>query len=81
MILWLNREKTSVEINMVEEEYIAACSAYSEAMCLPKLLARLFDLNLEVTCIFCDNQSCIKFSENLVFHDKSKNVEIKYHCI
>jgi hypothetical protein len=31
--------------------------------------------------ILCDNQSCIKMTENLVFHDKSKNIEIWYHYI
>ena len=28
-----------------------------------------------------DNQSCVKMSVNLVFHDKSKNIEIQYHFI
>ena len=27
------------------------------------------------------NQSCMKLSENLVFHDKSKHIKIKYHYI
>jgi hypothetical protein len=31
--------------------------------------------------IHCDNQSCIKLSENLVFHDRSKHIEIRYHFI
>jgi hypothetical protein len=81
MISWLSRKQTSVALSMAEAEYIAACSSSSEAMWLQKLLAGLFDLELEVTCIFCDNQSCIMLSENHVFHDKSKHVEMKYHCI
>jgi hypothetical protein len=36
---------------------------------------------MEVTCILCDNQSCIKLSENPVFHDRSKHIEIRYHYI
>jgi hypothetical protein len=31
--------------------------------------------------IFCDNQSCIKLTENPFFHDRSKYTEIKYHFI
>jgi hypothetical protein len=81
MILWLSRKQTSVALSTTEAEYIAACSTSSEVVWLRKLLAGLFDLELEVTCIFCDNQSCIKLSENPVFHDKSKHVEIKYHYI
>ena len=50
-------------------------------MWLRKLLSRLFDLELDATCIYCNNQSCIKLSENPVFHDKSKHIEIKYQYI
>ena len=31
--------------------------------------------------IHCDNQSCIRLSENPVFHDRSKHIEIIYHFI
>ena len=41
----------------------------------------LFDLEMEATMILCDNQSCIKMTENLVFHDRSKHIEIHYHYI
>jgi hypothetical protein len=33
------------------------------------------------TAILCDNQSCIKMTENPVFYDKSKHIEIRYHFI
>ena len=36
---------------------------------------------MDATCIHCENQSCVKLSENIVFHDKSKHIEIKYHYI
>ena len=50
-------------------------------MWIQKFLASLFDLKLEVTFIFCDNQICINLFENPVFHDKPNNVEIEYHYI
>ena len=31
--------------------------------------------------IHCDNQSCIQMSMNLIFHDKTKHIEIRYHYI
>ena len=31
--------------------------------------------------IYYDNQSCIQLSENHVFHDRSKHIEIRYHFI
>jgi hypothetical protein len=61
--------------------YTASSVASREAVWHQKLLAGIFDLELEPTLIHCDNQSCMKLSENLVFHDKSKHIEIKYHYI
>jgi hypothetical protein len=31
--------------------------------------------------IHCDNQSRVKLSENPVFHDRSKHIEIKYYFL
>jgi hypothetical protein len=67
-----------VALSTTKEKYIASSVASCESVWLWKLLAGLFDLELEPTLIYCDNQSCVKISENLVFHDKSKNIEIKY---
>jgi hypothetical protein len=30
---------------------------------------------------FSRKQSCVKLSDNPVFHDRSKHIEIKYHFI
>ena len=68
-------------LSTAELEYVTACSASCEIVWLQKLLSDIFDLQLDATCILCDNQSCVKLSENPVFHDKSKHIEIKYHYI
>jgi hypothetical protein len=81
MISWFSKKQMSVALSTVEAEYIATCSASNKAVWLRKLLAGLFDLELEATCIWCDNQSCVKLTENPVFHDKSKHIEIRYHYI
>ena len=68
-------------LSTAEAEYVTTCSASCEAVWMRKLLSDLFDLRLDATCIYCNNQSCVKFSENFLFHDKSKHIEIKYHYI
>ena len=68
-------------LNTTEAKYVATCSTSCEEVWLRKLLYDLFDLQLDATCIYCDNRSCVKLSENPVFHDKSKHIEIKYHYI
>ena len=68
-------------VKSAEAEYIAACAACKEAVWLRKLLASLSGHQIDVTVIFCDNQSCVKFSKNPVFHDRSKHIDMKYHYI
>ena len=81
MISWFSRKQTSISLNTVEAEYIVACLACSEAVWLRKMLAGLFDAEIDVTDIHCDNHNCIKMIENPMFHDKSKHMEIIYHYI
>ena len=68
-------------LSFVEAEYMAASLATCEALWLRKLLLGLFMQELEAIVIHCDNQSCIKLSENPVFHDCSKHIDIRYHFI
>ena len=78
VIAWCSRKHASLVLSTTKVVYITSCAASSEVVWLRKMLLRLFDLQLEATWIYCDNQSCIKLSENPVFHDKSKHIEIKY---
>jgi hypothetical protein len=81
MISWQSRKKSSIALSTAEAEYIAACFASCETIWLRKLLTGLFDLERGATLILCDNQSFIKMTENYVFHDRSKHIEIRYHYI
>ena len=68
-------------LSSTEAEYMTASQANCEALWLRKLMVDFFDMELSPTIIQCDNQSCIKLSENPVFHDRSKRIEIRYHFI
>ena len=68
-------------LTTAEAEYVAACSASCEVVWLRNLLSNLFDLQLDATCIYCDNQICVKLSENPMFHENLRHIEIKYHYI
>jgi hypothetical protein len=81
MTSWQSRKQSSISLTATEAEYIPACSTSFEAIWLWKFLTGLFDLEMESSVILCDNQSCIKMTENPVFHDKSKNIEIWYPYI
>ena len=81
MISWFSRKQISIALSSSEVEYIAAYSTCSEAIWICNMLAGLFDVEIDVTDILCDNQSCIKMTKNAVFHDKTKHIEVRYHYI
>lgn len=81
MISWFSRKHTSIALCTAEAEYIAASAVNCEIVWLRKLLAGLLDQELEATWIYYDNQSRVKLSDNPIFHDKLKHIEIKYHYI
>jgi hypothetical protein len=81
VVSWFSRKKNLVALSFAEAEYMESSQASCEAIWLLKLLVGLFGVEMRSTMIYCDNQSCIKISENPVFHDRSKHIEIRYHFI
>jgi hypothetical protein len=81
VVSWFSRKQKSVALSSAKAKYMASSHASCEAIWLRKLLVGLFGVQLRPTMIYCDNHSCIKLSENPVFHDRSKHIEIRYHFI
>ena len=75
----MSKKQISVALSTAEAEYIAASMACCEAVWLRKLFSELFKHVLDTTVIYCDNQSGICLSENHVFHNRSKHIDIRYH--
>eukprot|EP00253_Pinus_taeda_P007651 PITA_07651 len=80
VVSWFSRKQQSVALSSAEAEYMAASLASCEAIWLRKMFG-LFGQPLRPSVIYCDNQSCIKLTENPVFHDRSKHIRIRYHFI
>jgi hypothetical protein len=81
MISWENKKKKYVALNTVEEDHIVACDVCTKVVWLCKMVSRLFDQVLDLTMIYYDNHSCVNLSENPMFHDESKHIEIKYYFL
>eukprot|EP00253_Pinus_taeda_P007523 PITA_07523 len=81
VVSWFSRKQQSVALSSAEAEYMATNLASCEAIWLRKMLFGLFGQPLRPSVIYCDNQSCIKLTENPVFHDRSKHIGIRYHFI
>ena len=59
VISWFSRKQSCVALRTAEAKYVIAYSASFEVVWLRKLLSDIFDLQLDATCIHCDNQSCV----------------------
>jgi hypothetical protein len=81
MISSTSRKHKSFALSTIEDEYIAACDTCTEAIWLHNMIFGLFDQVLDLTVIYFYNQSCVNISKNLVFHDRSNHIEIKYYFI
>ena len=77
----VSRKQKSVSLSTAEAKYITASMASCEVVRLRKLFSELFGHVMDTTVILCDNQSGIQLSENLMFHDCSKCIDIRYHFI
>ena len=78
---WDSMKQKSVALSTAEAKYIAACDACTEVVSLHKLISGLFDQVLNLTVIYCDDQSYVNLSENLMFHNRSKYIEIKHYIL
>ena len=67
-------------LSTTEAEYIAATKAMKEVLWLQGLVKELGVLN-SVVKIFLDGQSAIQLRKNLVFHERTKHVDVRYHFI
>ena len=79
-ISWRSSLQKVVALSTTEAEYIALSDAVKEGVWL-KLFSEELGFPQESVEIFCDSQSAIALSKNVVYHEKTKNVATKYHFI
>ncbi|GJU40764.1 retrovirus-related pol polyprotein from transposon TNT 1-94 [Tanacetum coccineum] len=60
--------------------YMALTKAVKEIIWLKGLLIEL-GVNLRSVVVNCDNQSAIHLSRNLMFHERTKHINVRYHFI
>ena len=55
IISWFSRKQPSIALRMTKVEYIVGCSSCSEIVWIQKMLAGLFDAEVDVTDLHCDS--------------------------
>ena len=81
VVSWYSRKQRSVALSLAKAEYMAASQAACKAIWMRKILVGFFGHQMDPTVTQCANQSCIKLSLNLLFHNRSKHIDKCYHHI
>ncbi|GKA17999.1 putative ribonuclease H-like domain-containing protein [Tanacetum coccineum] len=80
LISWQCKKQTVVANSIIEAEYVAASSCYGQVLWIQNQLLD-YGYNFMHTKIYIDNESTICIVKNLVFHSKTKHIEIRHHFI
>ena len=81
MIAWSNKKQPTIALSSTEAKYKGAIIVTYEEIWLKGLLQ---DPRVEVvdpTPIYCDNLNNIQLAKNLVFHARTKYIEVHYHFV
>ena len=81
LISWKCKKHQVVSRSLVESEYKAMTKVTSEIVWLIALL-KTFGLNhTQLAFLYCDSKVALSISANLVYHERTKHVEIDCHFI
>lgn len=79
-ISWSSKLQPTVAVSTVEAEYMAASAAVKEALWLRMLLCD-FGINIGTLQVMCDNQGCIRVSDNQLSSIRSKHIDVMHHFV
>ena len=75
-ISWSRKKQATISLSSTEDEYKGETLATQEATWLRGILVELNHPQIEATTIYCDNQNTIQLTNNPVFHERTKHIEI-----
>ena len=78
-IFWSRKKKAAITLFSAETEYRGAMNACIQAIWLQGIISEFYFGSTFSTILFCDNQSSIKISTDLVTRQRTKHVEIHMH--
>ncbi|GJY93823.1 putative ribonuclease H-like domain-containing protein [Tanacetum coccineum] len=80
LISWQCKKQTIMATSTTEAEYVAAANCCGQVLWIQNQMLD-YGFNFMNTKIYIDNESTICIVKNLVFHSKTKHIEIRHHFI
>jgi histone deacetylase 1/2 len=81
LISWSAQKQPTVSRSSTEVEYKALANATTELMWIQKPLGELQVSHPLVARLWCDNLGAKYLSSNLMFHARTKHIEIDFHFV
>lgn len=80
LISWRAKKQATISRPTVEAEYRSIAFTTAELMWYVDLFQSLGH-SVPIPILHCDNKSAINIAKNLVFHHRTKHIEIDVHCV
>ncbi|WVZ64535.1 hypothetical protein U9M48_014036 [Paspalum notatum var. saurae] len=81
LVSWSARKQATVSRSSTEAEYKAMANATAEVIWIQTLLKELDLPSPRAARLWCDNLGATYLSSNLVFHARTKHIELDYHFV
>jgi hypothetical protein len=80
-VTWQSQKQKVVALSSCEAEYIAGTTVACQGVWLSQLLADLKSEERTAFILKMDSQSAIALSENPVFHERNKHIDVRFYFI
>ena len=80
-IYWQSSKQKVVALSSCEIEYITTSTAATQRVWLARLMEELIEREGDPPMLYVDNKATISLIKNLVLHNWSKHIEIKFNYI
>ena len=77
-IRWSSKKKISISLSSIELEYRGAVNATTQCLCFQGILGEFGIESDTSTVIYCENQSTIQISTDLVLRQRTKTHRYPY---
>lgn len=80
-VSWSSKRQDIVAQSTFEAEYVALSHAFKEVLWLRNLLQEVWQMPMDPTTLYSDNQSAIALAKDDRYHLRTKHIDIRYHFI